>query len=280
MQTYCRVAPSLGALEGTPEEVWGTKPYNKNYNEPTVFFGLYDLRDYLALKRHKGKAWILWAGSDIRNLQSGFILNDGKLKTISGIIGNKWVFKILEKAEHWVENTTEQQALKELGIESQVCPSYMGNVNIPISFKPSDKTDVYVSASEGRQEEYGFGVVERIADWTDVTFHLYGATWKTDKKNIVVHGRIPKEEMNKQIRKMHCGLRLNEFDGFSEVTAKSILMGQYPISKVPNKYIPSFENDMDLVLKLNQIKRFKSPNQISEYYRQIINKYPFNVKDN
>ena len=64
MESYCRWAPSLGELEDTAENVWGTKPYiwTEHRKKSCVFFGLYDLRDYLALWMHEGKAWVLWAG--------------------------------------------------------------------------------------------------------------------------------------------------------------------------------------------------------------------------
>src|SRR3990167_7697782 len=99
---YCRWAPSLGALESDALSVWGTPLYEylKHKREQAVFFGLYDLRCYLALWRHKGKACVLWAGSDILNLKNGFVFNDGKLKLFSKLLrGNWWVFYILKKAE-------------------------------------------------------------------------------------------------------------------------------------------------------------------------------------
>ena len=59
MQNWqCRYAPSLGALEGTPEEVWGTKDY-ENQDDPTVFFGLYSLSDFFVLLKHRGKKKIV-----------------------------------------------------------------------------------------------------------------------------------------------------------------------------------------------------------------------------
>lgn len=281
MQTH--YAQSLGALEGTPQEVWWTSAYTSRY-EPTVFFGLYDLRDYYALWRHQAKAWVLWAGSDIRNLQSGFVFNDGKLGTLSRITRGWFsgaLLEMLKKAEHWTENDLEASALERLGLKvSGVCPSYMGSTDLRMTYKPSKTPNVYLSASEGRQEEYGFDIVERIASsLPNMRFHMYGASFKTKQKNVIVHGRVPKEQMNKETDRFQIGLRLNEFDGFSEILAKAVLRGQYAVGKVRHPRIPSFRNDMDLITTLNTLRKKKEPNKVAmDWYKKSLNKFPWNMK--
>ena len=141
--------------------------------------------------------------------------------------------------------------------------------------------EVFVSSGADRQEEYGFGVVERIAGelpW--VTFHLYGAPWASKRLNVVAHGRVPKERMNRETATMQVGLRLNEFDGFSEILAKAVLRGQYAIGKVSYPMIPSYENDLDLILKLNRLRREAKPNlKVREFYREKLNDYPWVFKN-
>lgn len=283
--TYCRWAPSLGDLEGTALETWGTSTYSfwKHRKEPTVFFGLYDLRDYLSLWLHQGKKWVLWAGSDARNLQQGFLFNDGKLGWLSKAFKMRFkrlILHILSGAEHWVENAWEAQILRQEGLLSRVCPSYMGNVDLPICYQPPKGVcHVYLSASEGRQEEYGWGIIERIANWLPFhVFHLYGASWITRHQNVVVHGRVSKEEMNRETEDFQIGLRLNETDGFSEIMAKAVLQGQYAIGKVKHPRIPSFENDADVIIKLNALAKKKTPNEDTRaYYRANLNRYPWNI---
>src|SRR3990167_5013184 len=150
---YCRWAPSLGELENTAEEVWGTKEYDPVFHrkEPAVFFGLYDLRDYWYLWRHQGKRYILWAGGDIRNLINKFILNDGKIKKLSKLLrGNWWLLPLLKKCYNYVENKDEQKKLEELGIESTIVPSFLGKIeDFPLSYKWSPRPNVYISANAG-----------------------------------------------------------------------------------------------------------------------------------
>ena len=278
----CRVAKSLGALDATHQEAWGTTEY-RSRNEPAVFFGLYDLRDYIALWRHSGKAWVLWAGSDLENLAKGFIFNDGKLHTLSKILqGNSWLMPTLTKAEHYVENSYELGRLVQCGLDGRIVPSFLGRIeDYELNFSPSEEVHAYVSAHPGREEEYGFSLVEGIAqNFPDVRFHLYGATWTSKHRNVYCHGKVPKEEFNEDIKNYHCGLRLNETDGFSEVTAKSILMGQYPITRIKSPWVYRFTDTHELVSIFQKISKKKKPNYAGrKYYQQKLNQYPWVIKN-
>lgn len=277
MSTWkCRYAPSLGALEDTPLNIWGTEEYEFD-KEPTVFFGLYGLPDFYTLWRHKGRRAILWAGSDILHFTRGYWLDaEGKVKVDPQAFA-EW---INQNCENYVENGVEHALLEQYGIQSKIVPSFLGNVNdYEIEYVYNERPQVYLSASEGRQREYGWEQVEMIADKCDVDFHLYGATWESKHSNVFCHGRVPKEVMNEQIKRMQCGLRLNEFDGFSEVLAKSILWGQHPISKIGYPFIESFTTNEDLIKKLNNLKNKTAPNvEGREYYLRQLNRYPWNAK--
>ena len=277
-----RYAQSLGGgFEGHPKDVWGCSDY-VDKNKPVVFCGMYDLRDYYALWKHKGKVYVFWCGSDIRNLVNGFVFNDGKLKWLSKLCpGFKFLVKhILEKAEHWCENHVERDALLKWGIEVvYVTPSYFGKVDIPITYKHSKNPEVYISCSKGRQKEYGFDIIERVApQCPQITFHLYGDKWLTKHKNVISHGRVPIEQMNKETEDMQCSLRLNEFDGFSEITAKAILRGQYAITKIKYPQIPTYKNDKELIELLRSLSITYESCPARDMYRHFINKFPFNAK--
>jgi hypothetical protein len=295
-QPCCRWAPSLGALEGTHQEVWGTLDYNRKEHKknPTVFFGLYDLRDYIALWRHRGPKWILWAGSDLRNLSQGFAFNDGKLKWLSVLTRGlliKVVIRWIKRADNYVENQWEADILEAVNVKSTIVPSFMGNVSdYKVSYKHQQRPQVYVSIPEKREVEYGVEYLFMLARrLPQIDFHVYGI----DRQNVYgfgdseghinlhPHGRVSKELMNNNIKNMHCGLRLNATDGFSEITAKSILWGQYPITRLENPMIPHFENDDELVSLLESLSEMKTYNQKGrEYYLKALNNFPWNVKNN
>ena len=71
----------------------------------------------------------------------------------------------------------------------------------------------------------------------DIKFYLYGNTvpWKAPK-NVIVRGRLTQKEMDEEIKTMTGALRMVQFEGFSEILAKSILWGQKPISVIEYNY--------------------------------------------
>ena len=74
----------------------------------------------------------------------------------------------------------------------------------------------------------------------------------------------------------HCGLRTNEHDGFSEVTSKSILMGQYPITKILYEGIWNYDTEDELVALIEKLKYMKEPNHKGRaLYLKKINNYPW-----
>lgn len=277
MKWQIKYAPSLGPLEDTPNNVWGTKPYLDEFQN-TVFFGIYGLNDFYELWRHKGRKAILWAGSDIRHFINGYWLDEeGKIRIEPEALA-RW---INENCENYTENGVEAEALRVLGIESKIVPSFLGKAaDYEVSYEPLDRPQVYASVSGDDFALYGWEQIEMVADECAVDFHLYGNTipWKSKHNNVFVHGRVPKEQMNEEIRKMHCGLRVLEFDGFSEIIAKSILWGQYPITRIGYPHIDSYTNNKELVQLLNDLVTKREPNlKVREYYKKNVNQYPWNI---
>jgi hypothetical protein len=268
----CRWSPTLGDLESTAESIWGTPPYNPitDQERPTVFMGLYGLPDFYALWRHKGIKHILWCGSDITNLKNGYWLEDGG----NIRIGRKGICTWINKhCVSWCENEVEATALAECGIYARVQPSFLGDIDdFPLSWKPGNK--VYASVSGDNFELYGWDKITELARHNPgLMFHLYGNTvvWTPNADNIVVHGRVSKERMNAEIMDMQCGLRMTEFDGMSEITVKSVLMGQWPVSLIEYPHILRPD-------QLSEIIHKRDPNlEGREYYRKALNNFPWNI---
>lgn len=292
----CRWAPSLGELEGSCLTAWGiysycgdTMEYRHHLYQPAVFFGLYGLPDFYELWFHKGRRCILWAGTDIIHFKNGYWLEDGGGIKISSKPLATWINKYCES---YVENEVEQKALEEIGIKSKIVPSFMGNIyDFPLCYKPSDKVRFYTSVSGDNFKLYGWDKLEELARKNpSVEFHCYGNTkwpWGLPvsenpftemgvwKGNIFVHGRVPKEQMNMQIKEMTGALRLTEFDGFSEIIAKSLLWGQWPISLI--EYPFTFPPDQIPILSKSQ--NIDAPNiKGREWLLSVVNKYPWNQK--
>src|SRR3990167_7521613 len=120
----CRVSPTLGALEGTHSEAWGTREY-ANDTDPTVFMGLYGLPDFYALWRHGGEKHILWCGTDIIHFVNGYWLEDQGNIRLSPRPLIAWLNK---NCQSWAENEVEAKALNMAGGKTKkISPSFFGD---------------------------------------------------------------------------------------------------------------------------------------------------------
>lgn len=279
-----RIASSLGdGFAGTFQEAWGLESYNPttDNDKPCVFVGLYGLPDFYALWRHKGKKYIFWCGSDILHFNGGYWLDDKGEICLDYIPLAEWINK---NCENYVENGVEQQALADFFIKSKVIPSFLGKIeDYPVSFKPGNK--VYTSVSGDDFEKYGWDRIEELARKNPkIEFHLYGNKtwpWKLPltenpfnsvgrwKGNMIVHGRVSQEQMDREIKDMQGALRLTEFDGFSEIIAKSMLWGQWPISLI------RYHNTLPLE-SLSVLPHLKESNlKGREWLIKNVNNYPW-----
>ena len=233
-----RWAPSLGDFEESPEKVWGVEPYDPNGTEPCVFCGIYGIKDLMALWNYKGKRYVWYAGSDIRHFLNGYWIDDrGGIRMTS----RPWAKWINKNCEVYVENLIEKQALSKIGIGAIVIPSFLGDVKkFPPQKIRTDRKRYYTSVSGDDFELYGWQKIFDMADENpDIEYHLYGnikEPFYTPTGNIFIHGRVPKEQMNEEVKTMTGAIRMVEFEGFSEILAKSILWGQKPISLIPYDY--------------------------------------------
>ena len=277
-QSY--VSPTLGGgFDGTPQTAWGTidllmEGVDRGRN--MVFMGCYSYKDFLNVytavnqrKESGAKVAILWCGGDvIRLTKTGYWLHDTPIMCLDSKRIAKW---INENCENYCENIWEYDELKEIGIESQIVPSFLGNVeDYQVTFKPGNK--VYASVSGYNFEQYGWHKIEAIARLNkEIDFFLYGnvGEWKSQNKNVIVRGRVDKRVMNEEIKHMQGAIRLLSEDGFSEILAKSILWGQYPIAEIEYPYMLRPHH-------LRMILDKKEPNlEGRKYYLSVINKFPW-----
>lgn len=233
----------------------------RDQKEDVMFFGMYHIGDYVRLDWAKGRRIVFWTGGDIINL------------------GKTTVWKYLIKnidAEHVCENDVEKIELAKYGIDAEVKPAMFDNPdNFQISYNQSNNPHVYINAHPEYEEQYGVNVIEGIASVVpDVTFHIYGVEGST-RGNIVYHGTVPTEQFDNELHGYHAGLRLNDFDGFGEVLAKSLLLGQWPISRISYPYIDHAKDTTDLINLLRDLKNKKKPNFEGEkYWRKQLSRKP------
>ena len=234
----CRISPTLGnGFAGTPNETWGTTDY-KDIVLPTVFFGCYGLPDLFAVRQHRGRKAIFWAGTDVTYFINGYWLDDrGEFRLDPKIVGpylNRY-------CENWCENDIERIELARFGIDAKVCPSYLGDIKkIRPSYNKSHILKAYISVSGDDFKAYGWDKLDILAkENPKILFYCYGNVkpFQVHERNIILRGRLTQKQMDKEIKKMHYALRLNKHDGFSEIIAKAVMMEHSVISAIKYPFL-------------------------------------------
>jgi hypothetical protein len=214
----------------------------------TLFFGAYHEKDYDRILKTEGPKSIYWQGSDIKQLPDTIAIS----------------FTYLD-IKHYCENNVCQSALKSLGIKAEIKPIFWGDINkYPLSYKPSENPQIWLCAHPGREREYG---VEQVYLWAQLfpfIFHIYGVDKTYDLENVIFHGIVSEKELDGDIKNYQCGLRYNEFDGFSEVVSKSMLLGQHVISRIdyPHSMFPTYK-------AFSELKNKKANTGGREYYLKL-----------
>ena len=238
------------------EKLFGFQKYDpaKDRYRPVLFSGLYHPGDYTAFEYHLGRKAIFWHGTDVQILAQNSEYQN--------------LIKKSGRIRHACQTKQLQKELKKLGIQSKVRPTFFGDIkDYPVSYKHKDKPEVYLSMHPGREKEYGLDIIERIAPQVpNIKFHIYGIN-RTNTKNIIFHGQIPEEQMDKEIKNYQSCLRLNKHDGLSQCVIKSILLGQWPITKIPYELISNAPTEEHLIIQLNQLRYIpKSRTTARDYY--------------
>jgi hypothetical protein len=177
-----------------------------------------------------------------------------------------------------VENEDERKKLESLGIKASIVPTFLEDINeFPISYKASKPFKIWMSMRKGQENEYGLEELKNLSNWyPNIEFHIYGTNLGLNRKNVIEHGSVTNEKFNEEIKEYHCGLRTNESDGFSEVLAKAIFLGQYPITKIPYHLVASYKDYYDLCKQIEWVMEQKVPNTSArEHYIKKFNQFPF-----
>lgn len=250
---YC--SASIANWKGKILKRYKAKEYTwwKHIFQDVTFFGLYRPKDFLLFLLHRGQRTCHWQGSDV--LAAGWHY--------------RWLQKI--KAKHICETEIEQGILRlMLQQEIEVKPTFLSNSHeFKVSYKSSKFPQVFIHVNKNAELESGYYILERIAPQVpEIKFHIFGQIKsRISPSNIELHGYVPEEEFNKEIKNYQAGLDLHVFSGFSEIIAKSILLGQYPISYVRYPYVDTFNSEEELIKLLTNLKNKTKPNyKARDYY--------------
>src|SRR3990167_3876267 len=269
-----RTSSSVGQFHKKAKKACGLESWG-GINDPDkalVFFGLFHDRDFEVFHNFRSEKHVFWCGGDILRLLQDY--------------ERRRVLKISPETFHYCENETEAENLRKAGIEPQVIPSFLGDINdYPVSFKvPTDgKWKVWMNAHPHREQEYGIDSARQLAKlFPDVEFHIYGVDKEYEGKIrneaddlLTYHGLVSELELDSDLKNFHCGLRCNSHDGLSEVVVKSILLGQYTISRLPYEGVWQYDTFEDLIQVVELLKKQTGPNNIRDLWITRINNFPF-----
>lgn len=235
-----------------------------------LFIGMYHVGDYIKFCGQLGKKKVFWCGSDVLALQKSI-----------------WRFVLpLIEAKHYCETMVEYSALYDMGIKAALCPMIFDDPNrYWPTFKIASNVHVWICAHAGREEEYGVPVMVELAQkLPNFRFHIFGVeeakkgtTFISDHgtrvtykgfDNLFYHGKVSEEEFNNKISQYHICLRTNEFDGFPETVAKSLLLGQYPITKIWHDHVNWYRSNEDLYVIMKGLEYEIAPNVAGEHWRK------------
>lgn len=276
-----RVSSSVAQFRKKAERAWGLQEWEgvDDPDQEILFFGLFHDRDFEVFHNFKGKKSVFWCGGDILRLTEDY--------------ERRRVMKIAPETIHYCE--TEEQAIKlrSAGLNPTIIPSFLGNIyHYPSSFTvPEDgKWKIWMCGHERREQEYGFDQAKELAKmFDDIEVHFYGVRKEYEGKvvteldsltNVFYHGQVPEEEFDEDIKKYHCGLRPNENDGVSEVVIKSLLLGQYPISKLPYEGVWQYKSFGELAELVVKLKEQRQENvRVRTMWIKKLNQFPWCKKD-
>ncbi len=252
------------------KKIWGLEEWMgiDDSDKDVLFFGMYTLHDYDAWwYSDLEKRSIFWCGSDILNA-----LNNTEFQRR---------LKLYPDTQHYCETEIEAENLRKIGIEPKIIPSFLEDENdFPVSYEHSETPHIWMCAHPMREEEYGVDAIFRMArKFPDYTFHIYGIyEWLEEEqpKNVLFHGQVPNEQLNKEIRQYQCGFRGNIHEGLSEIPVKSVLLGQYAITHMKFDWFWNYQTEEGLEELLKKLKTMKGWNREGrKAIRGKLNKFPW-----
>jgi len=198
----------------------------QHYTDPTkpaLFLGVYFDQDLRVFAAHTGKRYVFWNGYDV---------------TFLGKHPEYWhEFQIrTEHGTHRLELASELHGyMHETRPPIEISPTLFAPPKQyrQVKFRYQTPLRYYMNSHIGRETEYGIPwAVEVFRDLQNHELHVFGDGNQPRSgapHNVVFHGHVSEDEMDRRTAGMHGALRLNSHDGTSQIVLKSILMGQHPI---------------------------------------------------
>jgi len=244
IQRVSQIATSVTLLgfQKRMKDKFKLKSYQKE-NKATLFFGFYRAEDYERVKNHKGKAVILFAGSDVDYF---------------GRCYKQYTDDLIKHRIIAISSNVKERLLT-YGLESEyipICPA-------PLIKNVYSKKDAECIYFYGKGVKYGEELLTEIQKRT--RFEIIRTT----------NGQYSQEEIQEFYKKCFVGLRLTPKDGLSNTIIEMGLMGRRVIhnpNSLPNTIKYKTIEDIVKAINLEYKKRDEDCNIIADEVFDYMNK--------
>jgi tetratricopeptide (TPR) repeat protein len=248
----------------------GLDPYvpSLHCTDPVWFLGMYFDGDYLQVLAHRGEKIINWRGSDTLRLGN----NADRIRMIKSM-----------KALHVCQSPRQQAVLHDLGIPSIVRPMLNRPVDqVSLSVFPGKETGILVFWRSGLDDFIRADLFFEIASLCpDVTFHIVGQEEpsrfnKPEMKNLVFHGFVDEERLDRIMDQCKGTIRPWVSDGTPNIQSIMLLKGRYAAHSCRFEKVAQCSTADDYVRWINELKEIREPNvEAREWWMKNLNNFDF-----
>lgn len=232
--------------------------------EKPAMFWLYFQEDYEYFSEHRGKNFVFWHNTDVIRLT-----RYNEFQKYLPALRNPGVI-------HACHNSLLRDELSEVGIHALIRPVFWNDLNKYKHSKNLTK-DCYITSHVMREQEYGEWLMwalardEELKDWR---FHIFGTQNNDPKpKNLIYHGQVPENEMDKTTKNFRLCLRMNVHDGFSQTAMKALLRGHRLITFIDYPKIPTAKTYTELVMWINTLYEQENWLKTCDTFIQLLNNF-------
>lgn len=217
----------------------------------------------LIFARLLGKKVIMhWIGTDVYNC----IHNSDSIVCYTGNI------------HHLAGSPLLHEELKSVGIASDIIPIIPFGIHLDLMNMP-ERHEALVYLPEGKEEFYRADLIRELAVRNpQVKFHIVANAGYEPLRleNVIFHGRLEIDEMNKLYHEISILVRLPEHDGLSMMVIEALAKGKqvlykykHPFVYTPEKFEPgSIDAEFKKILAEEPVVNVQGHEYILEHYNE------------
>ena len=198
MIQQCHISPPMRAKFSGFRDNWSLAPYTDR-DQPAVFYGFYNPRDFRIVARHRALGLLVWCGSDVRNIRNPAL-------------------KRRDNIRHIATSSWHERDLKRAGLPHRRL-NLMGAEIEDLSVRPLG-TSLYVYSPKDRPRLFNAPILREVL-----------AGLPNDLRLIVVRAQdqMTRSKLLEAYAESFAGVRLSSHDGAALTVIELGMMGRRTI---------------------------------------------------